>query len=86
MNLQLDPEYTPQCYPLLLRDNNLRELLIAKRIFVPQFWPGLVQNDVSPEIWDLIHNLLPLPLDQRYGLDDMAYLIEQIEEGLGIHD
>ena len=37
MNLQLDPEYTPQCYPLL-RDNNLRELLIAKRIFVPQFW------------------------------------------------
>jgi len=63
------PESAPLVYPLVSSDQTLRQRLIESRIFVATYWPGLVNCD-----W-LVNDIIPLPIDQRYGEDDMKRII-----------
>jgi hypothetical protein len=65
------------CYPLLVDSMTLRERLIAERIFVPTYWKdvlGTVDSGSLEAFW--VRNLVPLPCDQRYGIDDMERIAE----------
>ena len=64
------------CYPLLMRDaahaSGLRDALREERIFVPCYWREVLDNAASPTLErDLCARLLPLPLDQRYGTEEV---------------
>ena len=67
-------------YPLLTRQSNLRDKLISKKIFVPQYWPGVQsradKNSVEYEYSKIIH----LPIDHRYDQQDMEYIINIIND------
>ena len=73
----------PMVYPYFHQDGErLRKMLIERRIFVASYWPNVldwVGCDDSLES-RLTRLLVPLPIDQRYGLADMQRLIEYLEE------
>lgn len=81
--LPMDRPVAALCYPLLLDSGEaadaLRRDLLSRRIFVPCYWREVVDNDTAPE-WEktLSRRLLPLPVDQRYGTDDMQRLASLI--------
>lgn len=68
----------PMVYPLLL-ENDFRQNLVSKRIFVSQWWKWIINLDIANE-WEqlLAKNLLPLPIDQRYSCEDMEQLAKLI--------
>ncbi len=71
---------TPLIYPLLIKKAGLREALIEKKIYVAQYWKDVLKRTNENE-WEfyLVNNLVPLPIDQRYGLKEMEYITEVIK-------
>ena len=62
-------------YPYLTEDSDLRQKLIDNKIFVAKYWPNVQEwaIDGSTER-KLVSNLLPLPVDQRYGKIDIHHI------------
>ena len=69
----LSDDDVPLAYPYVTPKTNMRGKLLEKRIFVPLYWPGIAE-DVCP-----LENILPLPIDQRYGEEDMKRIMEVFE-------
>ena len=63
----------PMVYPYVTDDATLRSRLIAQKIYVAKYWPGL-----SSAANALAERVLPLPIDQRYGADEMTLIWEVI--------
>jgi len=62
----------PMSYPLYVESESLREELIRQEIFVPCYWPHILENFKSDRIeYKLAKYIIPIPVDQRYGLLDM---------------
>jgi hypothetical protein len=77
LRIMPDESNVPMCYPLVLQNELERELLYKKNIFIPAFWkdllgcePGKFEMEKS-----IAKRLLPLPIDHRYGSDDMERLV-----------
>lgn len=69
-------------YPLMIEDaQQIRKELIANKVYVPLLWPNLLE---LPECTDraLAESILPLPCDQRYGAEEMAFISDLLEEAL----
>lgn len=68
-------------YPLLLDNGDtVRKRLQAQRIYVPTLWPavsGWCGEDAVES--RLARDILPLPIDQRYGPEDMERLTKAVE-------
>ncbi len=69
----------PMVYPYLTEDASLRQHLIDNKIFVATYWPNVLEwcQEDSTE-YMLTKYLLPLPIDQRYGKEDMERIIKTI--------
>lgn len=68
----------PQCYPLWLPRNigqQMKEKLLEKRIYISTLWKECreICDKSSLEV-ELTNNLLCLPVDQRYSLEDMEFI------------
>lgn len=69
-------------YPLYIDNGEeVRKKLQAKKIFIPTLWPAVFnlcnEDDVE---YDMAKNILPIPVDQRYGIEDMEYIIQEIDK------
>ena len=75
-----DESACPMVYPFLPDKNGLRERLLADKIFVARYWPDVLrwsdENDVEQM---LAREILPLPIDQRYGIADMERIVGLLE-------
>ena len=80
--LEVKKNNGPFCYPLLVKGGGeeLRKYLIKNYIYIPIFWPNVV--DEKRFAWEtfLSKNLLPIPCDQRYSLEDVRYICDKIYE------
>ncbi len=69
-------------YPLYV-DNGaeLRKRLQAEKIYIPTLWLDVfdVCKEDEPE-YDMAKNILPLPVDQRYGANEMKYIREVLQK------
>jgi hypothetical protein len=74
------PEDVPMCYPFLPKTSADRGALAQQGLFIPQFWPEIAARTHSgfTRERELADRLLPLPVDQRYGPDDMALLCDRL--------
>ena len=65
----------PMFYPFLTLNCDLRERLICRKIYVPQLWKAVAEDQNSNE-WErfLSQNLVVLPIDQRYTEEDMVQM------------
>ena len=70
----------PYAYPFYCENGMaLKKKLAEKKIYVATLWPNVTESD-RPVEKDLAENILPLPCDQRYGREEMQYVIESIRE------
>lgn len=68
-------EGTPIWFPLYCEDDGLRQRLLENCVWVPRLWKRIFSTDEATEIeLSLARWLLPLPIDQRYGEEDMIEL------------
>jgi hypothetical protein len=60
----------------------LRQHLIKHQVFIAQYWPNVsywVKEKDAYEVF-LQNNLLPLPIDQRYSIKDMEYVVKMLND------
>lgn len=75
----LDGFLCPMVYPFMMnKERNLRKELIDNKVFVAKYWPNVEQMDGFEVDSGLATNIIPLPIDQRYGNEDMDRIIEMI--------
>ncbi len=79
IHLTMDEDAVPMVYPYLTDDATLRQRLIDNRIYVARYWPNVLNwcrpRDIEKT---LAKDMIPLPIDQRYGEEDMKKVIETI--------
>lgn len=71
----------PMVYPFLPKeDKDIRSRLIKNRIYVARYWQNVLSwcnpQDIETK---LAKNLIPLPIDQRYGEQEMNCIVEIIK-------
>ena len=66
-------------YPFLIEDGSVvRKKLQAEKIFIPTLWPTVFEVASSTDLeYKMAENILPLPIDQRYGFEDMEYMVQE---------
>lgn len=68
-------------YPLLVsKGKTLRKELQKRKIYIPVLWPNVIDDFGFRKEAVLAENILPIPCDQRYGKEDMEYLVKTIVE------
>lgn len=67
-------------YPYYVENGfELRKKLQAEKIFIPTLWPAVFNRCNQNELeYQMAKNILPIPVDQRYGIEDMDYVIKRI--------
>ena len=69
----------PMVYPFMTDDESLRERLIQNKVFVPRYWPNVLRWCGEEEVeYKLATQVIPLPIDQRYGIEEMKRIIQVI--------
>ena len=72
----------PFAYPYFHADGmKLRRHLAEKKIFVPTYWKNIIENSETKSLeYTWAANILPLPCDQRYSVEDMKYMASVVRE------
>ena len=69
----------PMVYPFYVENDDLREELIQQNVYVASYWPNILEKMESDKLeYKLAKYLIPLPIDQRYGLLDMDRMCKLI--------
>lgn len=74
-------------YPFYCENGTLiRKKLRAQNIYIPTLWPDVIDN-CNPDTleYEYAANILPLPVDQRYEISNMEYLISLLERCMQEH-
>ena len=71
----------PYMYPYYCENGmQIKKKLAEKKIYIPTLWPNVLEAEENELEKDYTRNILPLPVDQRYGLADMTRLLKALEE------
>lgn len=78
--LNLSVPYGAFMYPLYIENGaEVRKELQTRKIFIPTLWPAVFNLCEENEYeYDMAKNILPIPVDQRYGMRDMEYIVQEI--------
>jgi dTDP-4-amino-4,6-dideoxygalactose transaminase len=80
---ELPEKVCPLGFPVLAENREfVKQELIKRGIYTPVHWnlPSEVNKDEFSNSWDVSRHILTIPIDQRYGIDDMNYILRQIQE------
>ena len=77
--LELNKPNGPYMYPFLC-DNGaaVRKKLAEKKIYIPTLWPNVLDFNGCELEKDYAVNILPLPIDQRYGETEMKQMVFEL--------
>lgn len=80
LELSLNDDAVPMVYPFLTPIEGLREKLIENKVFVARYWPNVLGWTTKDDIeYLLAYQMQPLPIDQRYGSEEMQRVIDCIK-------
>jgi hypothetical protein len=69
----------PLSYPYCCENEDVRKYMIKKKIFTPQYWADALHRCHPGDVeYDLIKNVFHIPVDQRYNILDMRYIIDEL--------
>ena len=78
--LSFEDDAVPMVYPFLTPIKGLRERLIENKVFVARYWPNVLEWTTKDDIEYLLsYQMQPLPIDQRYGMEDMERIIKIVK-------
>lgn len=82
LKLELQSSDVPMVYPFYMMDISLRSRLITEKIFVATYWPNVLEWCKPKDLeYTLVNHIIPLPIDQRYGQEEMNRIIKVIQNG-----
>lgn len=69
-------------YPLLLENGaDVRKKMIQQKIYIRLLWANVLESCAPSTFeYNIAENVLPLPVDQRYNLDDMKYMLKILKD------
>ena len=72
----------PFAYPLLISDGmKTKKKLADKLVYLPTLWPNVIKEcPVGTVEHEYAANILPIPVDQRYSLENMNAMCKIIED------
>lgn len=75
-----EPDVGPFCYPFYVEDGiRIRKALAKEKIFIPTYWKNVLENEKKDTLeYRYAANILALPCDQRYGSEEMHYIIDHL--------
>ncbi|KAA3617587.1 MAG: hypothetical protein D8M58_01490 [Calditrichaeota bacterium] len=83
LKLNLRSVHGPMVYPLMIRQDGLRNFLIENKIYIPQYWPEVsFRTHQGSFEYQLANDMCPLPIDQRYSKKEMNIILELINKFL----
>lgn len=70
----------PFAYPFYVGNGvKVRNKLAAEKIYIPTLWPNVLDDAMASSIeYDYAANILPVPCDQRYGVEEMNCIVEKL--------
>lgn len=79
--LMLRVHYGAFMYPLLVENGmEIRKKLQLMKIYIPTLWPNVLDKCKHDTLeYKFAADILPIPVDQRYGVEDMKYLVDKIK-------
>lgn len=73
----------PMIYPFFVKNNEeVYSKLIREKIYCPYYWREVLNREgdfINSK--KLARSLVALPIDQRYNIEDMQYILNQLEKG-----
>lgn len=76
----LDSFECPLVYPYWSDDVELKKNLIENNIFVATYWPNVFEWCKPDDLeYNLASNVVCIPIDQRYEIEDMDRIVKEIE-------
>lgn len=76
----MDTFACPMVYPFFSFDLSLKKRLIENKIFVATYWPNVMEWCKPTDIeYQLANQIIALPIDHRYGIEEMDYIIKMIK-------
>ena len=76
----MDSFVCPMVYPFMTDDESLRGRLIQNKVFVARYWPNVLEWCEKDKLeYKLTTQIIPLPIDQRYGVEDMIRIVDIIK-------
>ena len=77
----MDYGTVPLVYPYYVEDGaRLRQYLIDHQVFCARYWPNVLEWCQSDDFeYQLAENLVCLPIDQRYGEEEMKRIINLVK-------
>lgn len=81
LNIDIESVTVPMVYPYLVKNGSeLKQKLISNKIFVSTYWPNVAVWDEVKSSYEnyLLQNLVTLPIDQRYNLNQMNIITNLI--------
>ena len=71
-------------YPMYIKNGNgseVRKVLQKMSVYIPILWPAVFNRCLGSELeYQMAMNILPLPCDQRYGIEDMEYIYRMFND------
>jgi len=75
----------PYMYPFWCENGAaVRKLLAEKKIYIPTLWPNVLELDGCALEKEYAKNILPLPIDQRYGEEDIERVANELKNALKV--
>lgn len=70
----------PFMYPLLISGgSSIRRVLQGKKIYIPMLWPNVLEDGLPESLeYCFAADILSIPLDQRYGKENIWYLADRV--------
>lgn len=79
LTFSMDETAVPMVYPYWAENAQLKSELIENKIFVATYWPNVLEWCKEGDVeFAFAKEIAFLPIDQRYGADDMQRMIELI--------
>ena len=75
------PKSTCMVYPYLISDGDkIKQKLIENRIYIATYWPAVLERTSSDSFeYFLTKNLIPIPIDQRYGENELQFILNLLK-------
>ncbi len=71
----------PMIYPYLTQNSTLKKKLINSGVFVATYWPNVFDWCPKGSLeHHLAENIIAIPIDQRYGLEDLNKILTIIQK------
>ena len=79
LHLPLEGGAVAMVYPFMAGSPALKQLLISNRIYVATYWPNVLHWCQEGD-WErsLTERVCFLPIDQRYGEEEMRWIVETV--------